>query len=181
MELSNFQKYIKTSGEKFVIDTERYVLKNIDEVLFHSGDKVVFQDYIFYIDCINCNGYESKIYATKKEYLKKTNTFCIKTKFLQKIVPVEKLDEEYKLYKEMKEYWAQNYNGYYSDDSEDSEDSNDSEDSDNSDNSDNSNDLDNSNNSNYLDDSDDFDNSDNLMIKTIQMIFMILIIFYFLQ
>ncbi len=116
-------KHVVTNGEKFTGELSGYVLKGINEVLFRSGDRVVFQNYMFYIDS---NGAICKIYTTKNDYLNKKNTFCIATRLLQKIVPIEKLDEEYKLYKEMTDYWARNYNGYYSDDSDYSNESDDS-------------------------------------------------------
>lgn len=178
MDSTNLQEYIEAYGEKFIVDNEKYVLKNINEVLFRKGDKVVYRDYIFYFDYGNGDA-TSKIYATYKDYIRKSHAFNIKTYKLQKIVPIEKLDEEHKLYKEMVEYWKQNYNGYYSDDSDNENNSYDSDNENNSYSENNSYDSDNESNSYDSDNEKDLDNSNDTISNIIKILFISLVIFYF--
>jgi hypothetical protein len=111
--------YVIDNAEKFIAVPEGYVLKKNNEVLLNGGGKVVFEGYVFYS---RYNGSVSYLYVSENdlklsieeddvEYSDRTiKRYVVATSQLQKFVHTDNLENEFKLYKEMHEFWAESAN-----------------------------------------------------------------------
>lgn len=107
-------EYIRTNAQKFNYQLTPSVLKSRQEVLFKTGDQVFYQNYIFYF---RYNGSVALLYANKEDYLKKKNQFCVAMRLVLKIVPLNKLDQEFKSFIQRQDYWTENPSGQSSSES----------------------------------------------------------------
>lgn len=105
-------EYIIARNQKY-IESPNYILKTNDEVLLNQGNRVVYRDYIFYIDYL---GSVCRLYVSKKDMAKKINGFCIASNKLKKIVQVNNLEKELRLCKERHEEWNKQYSTSSGDD-----------------------------------------------------------------
>lgn len=85
--------YILTHGQPYIA-SDNHILKTIKEVLFHKGDIVVYQGYLFYIYYL---GSVCTLYVSEKDLKEEMNGFCICSSELHRIVPINNLEEELKL------------------------------------------------------------------------------------
>lgn len=101
--------YILNNGTKFNPKYfQNYVLKNNNEVLIYSGDRVIYEGYIFWIDY---HGSISDLYITKHDYKKYEdlgnskyqNCFMVDIDLVQKIVPIKNLEYELEQRREKRE------------------------------------------------------------------------------
>lgn len=97
-----FDNYILANGKKFTGNIIGCVLKGDDEVLMHKGQKV-YKGFVFYS---KYNGSVSTLYVTENDYENQMNGFCVATRKLQRIVPIEKLDKEIQKCKEKHIFWG---------------------------------------------------------------------------
>lgn len=102
-------EYILLNAEKYT-DSPNYVFKSYHDVHFRSGDKVVYNDYVFYIKYMGSVCY---LYVNQQDYLQNINHFCICSSKLYKLLPINELAKEITLYKE---YYNNMYNDYTSSD-----------------------------------------------------------------